>query len=625
MLDASGSMNDPDPSGVSKLAAAQKALSSVVDTLPDSAVVGLRVYGATVNVPSPTPQSCADSQLIAPIAPLDRAGLKAAVGSFKAVGDTPIAHALGEGVKDLGSAGKRNIVLVSDGEENCVPDPCPAVKALVAAGVDLQIDTVGFGVGDKARQQLQCIADAGRGSYYDAKDAGALTTSLGKLSERALRPFSVSGTPVRATDAPEAGPVLAPGQYTDSFATGTAKRYYRVNRTPGSTVRLSVTSRPPARGSIFDFEDMVLTVTTPGGSLCGQDTETRFDAKRQSVAVGHPGRGRGRRAHDVQQGVPRRDRARRRREPDQGGGTEVPVELLVIEEPPVADVTALPPAVDAANVAPVVAPASGAEQRVVGGGSFSDAATLAPGTYADTILPGEQVFYRVRVEFGQQLAVTADVPAPGQNVPLGNVSYIYVDLDTWAPDRAAIVRSSGEPKTNALLGPNTRSAVVGDYTAPVQYLNRAAKATSGGYSTTDLRRTALAGYYYVAVSRSRATEPDESLPFDIRLRVAVTGTAAGQPVYANAAGVSGLETTPPVTATSTESATTGTAPVTAGDESTSGPRPSSVIWAIAGVVLLFAAGILGGVLWRRRRDSADGGQPGGGQPGGGQPGGGSQA
>jgi Ca-activated chloride channel family protein len=91
MLDASGSMNEPDPSGVSKLAAAQKALTSVVDSLPDTAVVGLRVYGATVNAPNPTAQSCADSQLVAPVAPIDRTALKAAITKFTAVGDTPIA------------------------------------------------------------------------------------------------------------------------------------------------------------------------------------------------------------------------------------------------------------------------------------------------------------------------------------------------------------------------------------------------------------------------------------------------------------------------------------------------------------------------------------------------------
>ena len=46
MLDASGSMKDPDPSGGSKMDAAKKALTHSLDAIPANAQVGLRVYGA---------------------------------------------------------------------------------------------------------------------------------------------------------------------------------------------------------------------------------------------------------------------------------------------------------------------------------------------------------------------------------------------------------------------------------------------------------------------------------------------------------------------------------------------------------------------------------------------------
>src|SRR5215467_12307867 len=48
VLDSSGSMKGADASGATKIAAAKKALRSVIDHLPDRAQVGLRVYGATV-------------------------------------------------------------------------------------------------------------------------------------------------------------------------------------------------------------------------------------------------------------------------------------------------------------------------------------------------------------------------------------------------------------------------------------------------------------------------------------------------------------------------------------------------------------------------------------------------
>ncbi|MGL4743428.1 MAG: VWA domain-containing protein, partial [Dermatophilaceae bacterium] len=132
MLDASGSMKEPDRSGTTKIEAAKSALTTVVGQLPDDAEVGLRVYGANVDGKGqPTPAACADTQLVAPVAPLDRPALTKAIGGFRAVGETPIAHSLEKGLADLGPAGKRTIVLVSDGQESCVPDPCPVVRKLV--------------------------------------------------------------------------------------------------------------------------------------------------------------------------------------------------------------------------------------------------------------------------------------------------------------------------------------------------------------------------------------------------------------------------------------------------------------------------------------------------------------
>lgn len=79
MLDASGSMLEADPSGLTRMDAAKQGLSAVVDKLPDNAQVGLRVYGATVMGGTPTPQACADTQLVHPIGTLDKTGLKAAI------------------------------------------------------------------------------------------------------------------------------------------------------------------------------------------------------------------------------------------------------------------------------------------------------------------------------------------------------------------------------------------------------------------------------------------------------------------------------------------------------------------------------------------------------------------
>jgi hypothetical protein len=48
---------------------------------------------------------------------------------------------------------------------------------------------------------------------------------------------------------------------------------------------------------------------------------------------------------------------------------------------------------------------------VVGGGSFNTAPLIGPGTYRDTLLPGERLFYGVKLEAGQRLQVSGQLDA----------------------------------------------------------------------------------------------------------------------------------------------------------------------------------------------------------------------
>jgi Ca-activated chloride channel family protein len=66
---------------------------------------------------------------------------------------------------------------------------------------------------------------------------------------------------------------------------------------------------------------------------------------------------------------------------------------------------------------PVAAGAQGSAQgeAVVGGGSFANAPLLEPGAYRDTILPGERLYYAIRLQAGQQLRVRAKLDVePGE-------------------------------------------------------------------------------------------------------------------------------------------------------------------------------------------------------------------
>ncbi|WP_409485090.1 vWA domain-containing protein [Arsenicicoccus dermatophilus] len=171
ILDSSGSMAAKDAAGRSRMAGAQAALRSVIDGLPDDAQVGLRVYGSRVRVSgkaAPGSPACTDSRLVVPVGRLDRRAMKDQIARFAPYGDTPIGYTLEQVVSDLGRSGQRSVVLVSDGEESCSGDPCAVARRLSSEGIAMNVHTVGLEVGEGAKRQLQCIAEATGGSYHDA-------------------------------------------------------------------------------------------------------------------------------------------------------------------------------------------------------------------------------------------------------------------------------------------------------------------------------------------------------------------------------------------------------------------------------------------------------------------------
>lgn len=205
VLDASGSMKADDAPGV-RFAAAQAAVVSLVDVLPDGHDIGLDVYGtSTGSKDSEEVEGCQDIKTVVPFGKLDKASFTAKVGGLKASGYTPIAAALTKAAGELPAKGRRAVVLVSDGIDTCAEaqlgnDPCKVAKNLHGADPDLVIHTVGFKVqGDrKAREQLTCIAKSTGGLDLDASNGQLLRTRLAAafnpgLAARSIQPSGYRG------------------------------------------------------------------------------------------------------------------------------------------------------------------------------------------------------------------------------------------------------------------------------------------------------------------------------------------------------------------------------------------------------------------------------------------------
>jgi Mg-chelatase subunit ChlD len=176
ILDASGSMNAKLPNGETRIAVAKRAIKGVAGFMPVQTQLSLRMYGAQSTAHQ---KNCQDTHLAVPFGAASAAGsaITTTVNEVKAQGYTPIAYSLGQAATDFpADAKERVIVLVSDGKETCQGDPVLAARALAAKGIT--VHTVGFIADTAARGQLQAIARATGGTYFDAPVGPELPDTL---------------------------------------------------------------------------------------------------------------------------------------------------------------------------------------------------------------------------------------------------------------------------------------------------------------------------------------------------------------------------------------------------------------------------------------------------------------
>lgn len=177
VLDGSGSMWGRIQGDQMKIVEAKKVTRELLEDVPPEVNLGFVVYGHRRK------GDCADIETIAPLG-TEPSAIAAAVEAIVPRGKTPITDSLRHAAGLLsGTDNPSTLVLVSDGIETCRGDPCALARELKAGGIDLVIHTVGFGVGDEAASQLQCVAEAGGGNYYHVTDGNQLRDALFAVRE----------------------------------------------------------------------------------------------------------------------------------------------------------------------------------------------------------------------------------------------------------------------------------------------------------------------------------------------------------------------------------------------------------------------------------------------------------
>ncbi len=233
ILDASGSMLLQIGSE-RRIDVAKRTLKNLTsNVIPAGTPFALRVFGRE-------PNSCQTDLEIAPH-PLDRAAVAAKIDGLAAKSNakTPIAASLEKVASDLSEVhGERLVILLTDGEETCGGNPAVTIEKLVKQGVTVRINIVGFAVDDrKTAARFRQWASAGRGDYFDARNAASLDSAF----SQAVKPgFEIVDTHknVIADGVVGGEPVkVLPGKYTVRLK-GTSSREQSAVVQPNATTNV---------------------------------------------------------------------------------------------------------------------------------------------------------------------------------------------------------------------------------------------------------------------------------------------------------------------------------------------------------------------------------------------------
>ncbi|MCF2528684.1 vWA domain-containing protein [Yinghuangia soli] len=584
VLDLSGSMKADDAGGQTRLAAAKQAVARIIDTAPADAPIGLRVYGATYPGEDRA-QGCADTQQLVPVAPLtaeSRTAAKRKVEAMNAVGFTPIGVALRAAAADLGTEGKRRIVLVSDGDDTCAPPPpCEVAKELKAAGVDLAVDTVGFKTSGPARDQLKCIARETGGSYTDAADAQALAANLGTLFRRAWTTYQATGRPIQgAQDGCAAAPMIEPGQYLDGFAGG-RDLYYRVKKRPDQLLQVSATAvlhRGYTRNSSITVLAGPVSDGEPSGWIRVLKAATGWTNILTAGARTKPGASAPGDVGCIMIENTITD----------AGDPVTPVELLI----------GMADAETAKSPAPEVPVRTGALAE--GGFSFNSATPIGPGTYRQSIAVGEAPLWRVDLKAGQRLTVKAGVDI-GADFPFEVTTGFTVRIHNAARNPATC-----DPDDSSLTKLFAGKPGRYEWTCGPWEITRSADPAEWDYDGY-----AMPGTYYIQllVAEPKTAALGVIVPIDLTVDISGSPVPGDDPVFhfgdpgngtGGTGGAASGQTPQNGPGDGAASPAPGTRPVAASGDST-----AEKLALPAGIVLaVLAAGGLGTVLWRRRAAGA---------------------
>ncbi|MFI9029698.1 hypothetical protein [Streptomyces sp. NPDC053560] len=330
-------------------------------------------------------------------------------------------------------------------------------------------------------------------------------------------------TPVKGRASTADAPSIRPGTYTDSIGRGEERRY-ALNLDTKTTAYVSAVASPAPESKVEDYTDgLTVSLQDNSGTTCGTDGDVRYRGGETAYPLAaYATRRVGSDFSECKQ-AGRYYVVVKRSGDATSGPDRWPLELRYMTEPQLSGPAPQEPGEGSWSSATPAAPSGGAEKRVTGGTGFNDAASVGKGRWSDRIRPGETRFYRVPVDWGQRLNVSAELPSAPKQPGVG--------VSTFTPDAFGLTAynpARGVVSDEAFAAYEGRQKEARLFTPPVHYGNRFGNDES-------VRAMSVAGWYYLEVSLN----PDAAKFFkkgaDVTLRVDLKGAAQAGPRYARPA------------------------------------------------------------------------------------------
>ncbi|GGU26631.1 hypothetical protein [Streptomyces daghestanicus] len=388
--------------------------------------------------------------------------------------------------------------------------------------------------------------------------------------------FAAGARRVDAADGTAAAARLTAGATYRSSLERDRTAYYGIDLDGAADAYVSVTAVPRSGGEVVAVDGVRVSLRDADGGSCSLDTAT-FGAARSPRPVTAWAR------REITPGATRCQEpgryyltVERARPQDSPAGTW-DLELTAVSEPGLrrTAATTAPGTWDSATPAPL----TGDPVPRRAGAGFAGAVPLSQGVWRAEARPGQTLYYEVPLDWGRQLHATAEL---GGSDGRSGYATAALSLALHNPVRGQV--------DSAATGYTGRRATVGiGPVPPVDHDNRYAV-------TTEQRATRFAGSYYLVVHLAeQLAERFGDGPFEVVLRVQVSGRARTGPAYAG-------EPVPRGVFEATDDALRAAAPEAAGGGGADGD-PAMRVVAVAGIgagsVLLAGLGVWTVVARRR--------------------------